>query len=75
VHLLSVSDLLLNRKDAQELLLRLLGGEQIALSRVSEEQSYLLDLGLLVPSESGRYIELHNPIYAEYLNRWLSDQS
>ena len=75
VHLLSVSDLLLNRKDAQELLLRLLGGEQIALSRVSEEQSYLLDLGLLVPSESGRYIEIHNPIYAEYLNRWLSDQS
>lgn len=73
-HLLSLGDLLSSRREAQELLLRLLGGEDIALARESEAQSYLLDLGVLVPSESGRFLELHNPIYATYLGRWLSEQ-
>jgi hypothetical protein len=75
VHLLSVSDLLLNRRDAQELVLRLLSGEEIAVSRANEAQSYLLDTGILVPSESGRSLELHNPVYAGYLSRWLTEQN
>ena len=75
VHLLSVGDLLLGRRDAQELVLRLLAGEELALCRANEVQSYLLDTGLIIPSESGRFIELHNPIYQSYLSRWLSEQS
>lgn len=74
VHLLSVGDLLLNRRDAQELVLRLLSGEELALCRANEAQSYLLDTGVVVPSESGRAIELHNPIYEKYLSRWLGEQ-
>lgn len=74
-HLLSVGDLLSGRREAQELVLRLLAGEEVALSRVNEAQSYLLDTGLLVPSESGRFVELHNPIYERYLGRWLQDQA
>lgn len=74
VHLLSVGDLLLGRRDAQELVLRLLAGEEIALCRANEAQSYLLDTGVLIPSESGRFIELHNPIYQSYLSRWLNEQ-
>ena len=75
VHLLSVSDLLLGRRDAQELVLRLLAGEEVVLCRTNEAQSYLLDAGILCPSESGRFIELHNPIYESYLNRWLNEQN
>jgi energy-coupling factor transporter ATP-binding protein EcfA2 len=75
VHLLSVSDLLLGRRDAQELVLRLLAGEELALARANEAQSYLLDTGVLCPSESGRFIELHNPIYESYLGRWLAEQA
>ena len=36
---------------------------------------YLLDTGILSPSESGRFIELHNPIYETYLSRWLNEQN
>ncbi|HRI52660.1 MAG TPA: ATP-binding protein [Pseudomonadota bacterium] len=74
VHLLSVSDLLLGRRDAQELVLRLLDGEELPLCRANEAQSYLLDTGVILPSESGRFIELHNPIYESYLGRWLPEQ-
>ncbi len=74
VHLLSVSDLLLGRRDAQELVARLLAGEEVALCRANEAQSYLLDTGVILPSESGRFIELHNPIYEGYLGRWLPEQ-
>lgn len=74
VHLLSVSDLLLGRRDAQELVLRLLAGEELPLCRANEAQSYLLDTGVILPSESGRFIELHNPIYESYLGRWLPEQ-
>lgn len=73
-HLLSIGDTLQNRREAQELVLRLLGGEDIALVRASDVQSYLLDLGVLVPSESGQYVEIHNPIYAGHLGRWLAEQ-
>lgn len=73
-HLLSVSDVLNNRREAQELLLRILAGEELPLSHVSETESYLLDLGLIAPSESGQSLEIQNPIYARYLNRWLADQ-
>ena len=74
VHLLSISDLLLGRRDAQELVLRLLSGEELPLCRANEAQSYLLDTGVILPSESGRFIELHNPIYESYLGRWLPEQ-
>ena len=74
VHLLSISDLLLGRRDAQELVLRLLAGEELPLCRANEAQSYLLDTGVILPSESGRFIELHNPIYESYLGRWLPEQ-
>ena len=75
VHLLSVSDLLLGRRDAQELVQRLLAEEEVVLCRTNEAQSYLLDTGILSPSESGRFIELHNPIYESYLSRWLNEQN
>lgn len=73
-HLLSVGDLLSGRREAQEIVLRLLGGEEVSLARSNEAQSYLLDTGLLVPSESGRFVELHNPIYERFLGRWLQEQ-
>jgi hypothetical protein len=75
VHLTGVSDLLSGRRAAQELVLRLLQGDEVPLSRASEAQAYLLDAGLLCPSESRRYVEILCPIYAAYLGRWLSDQS
>jgi hypothetical protein len=73
VHLLSVGDVVQGRKEAQELLLRLLGGEEIALSRADEVQSYLLDSGLLGVSDSGQRLEIANPIYEAYLLRLLGD--
>lgn len=73
-HLLSIGDLLAGRREAQEIVQRLLSGEEVPLVRANEAQSYLLDTGLLVPSESGRFVELHNPIYERYLARWLQEQ-
>ena len=40
------------RREAQELVLRLLGGEEIPLQRTNEAQSYLLDAGLIIPTGS-----------------------
>lgn len=71
LHFVSVGDLLSGRREAQEVVQRLLSGEELALSRTSEAQSYLLDVGLLVPSEARRLVELCCPIYAAYLGRWL----
>lgn len=73
-HLLSVGDLLSGRREAQEIVLRLLGGDEVSVARSSEAQSYLLDTGLLVPSESGRFVELHNPIYERFVGRWMQEQ-
>ena len=73
VHLLSVGDAVSGRKDAEELLLRLLGGEEIALSRSDEIQSYLLDTGIVDASDSGQRIEIANPIYEAFLLRFLAD--
>jgi hypothetical protein len=72
-HLLSIGDLVAGRREAQEIVQRLLSGEEVPLVRANEAQSYLLDTGLLVPSESGRFVELHNPIYERYLGRWLHE--
>jgi hypothetical protein len=73
VHLLSVGDAVTGRKEAQELLLRLLGGEEIALCRSDEIQSYLLDTGIVAASDSGQHIEIANPIYEAFLLRFLGD--
>ncbi len=73
-HLCGLSDVLNGRREAQELVLRLLGGEEIPLQRTNEAQSYLLDAGLIIPTESQRLLELASPIYASYLSRWLTDQ-
>lgn len=73
VHLLSVGDVVNGRKEAEELLLRLLGGEEVALSRADEVQSYLLDSGLLTASDTGQRVEISNPIYEAYLLRLLGD--
>lgn len=72
-HLTSVSDLLAGRKGAQEVVLRLLSGDEVPLTRASEAQSYLLDAGLLVPSESRRFVELSCPVYGSFLGRWLTE--
>jgi hypothetical protein len=74
VHLGALGDLLVGRREAQELIHRLLGGDEVSLSRTSEAQSYLLDVGLLVPSESRRTVEILCPMYAAYLGRWLSER-
>ena len=73
VHLLSIGDVVNGRKEAEELLLRLLGGEEVALSRADEVQSYLLDSGLLTLSDTGQRVEISNPIYEAYLLRLLGD--
>lgn len=73
VHLLSVGDAVTGRKEAQELLLRLLGGEEIALCRSDEIQSYLLDTGIVAASDSGERLEIANPIYEAFLLRFLGD--
>ncbi|MCS6912122.1 MAG: hypothetical protein RMK29_17480 [Myxococcales bacterium] len=73
VHFSSISDLLAARKEAQEIVLRLLSGDEVPLCRSNEAQGYLLDAGLLIPSESRRLVELACPIYAAYLGRWLAE--
>ena len=73
VHLLSVSDAVKDRREAQELLLRLLSGEEIRLDRSDEVQSYLLDVGLLTTSDAAQLLEIANPIYESYLLRILGD--
>lgn len=73
VHLLSVGDAVKDRREAQELLLRLLGGEELALDRTDEVQSYLLDVGLVTESEAGQSIAIANPIYEAYLLRILGN--
>jgi hypothetical protein len=74
LHFVGVGDLLAGRREAQEIVLRLLSGEELPLSRTDEAQSYLLDVGLLVPSEARRLVELCSPIDGAYLGRWLADQ-
>ncbi len=73
VHLLSVGDAVKDRREAQELLLRLLGGEDVALDRSNEVQSYLLDVGLLTTTDSEQGLEIANPIYESYLLRVLGE--
>lgn len=73
VHLLSVGDAVKDRREAQELLLRLLAGEEVRFDRCDEVQSYLLDVGLVTATDSGQNIEIANPIYEAYLLRVLGD--
>lgn len=71
VHLLSVSDAIRDRKEAQEFLQNLLTVGSTDIDKSDETQSYLLDMGIVSISDSGQQVEISNPIYESYLLKTL----
>lgn len=72
VHLLSISDAVKDRKEAQEFLQRLLSAEPVPFDRCDEVQSYLMDAGLLTVSDTAQCVEIANPMYEVHLLRLFS---